>query len=46
MATEGSVYQRKDGRWVGQYRDAKGKVRYLYRGVNPIFRLSLVFGAA
>jgi integrase len=30
--TEGSVYQRgKDGRWVAQYRDASGKVRYLYR---------------
>src|SRR5215203_3530083 len=31
MATEGSVYQRRDGRWVAQYRDAKGKTRYLYR---------------
>jgi integrase len=32
MAAEGSVYQRrKDGRWVAQYRDANGKVRYLYR---------------
>jgi integrase len=31
MATEGSVYQRKDGRWVAQYRDAKDKVRYFYR---------------
>jgi integrase len=31
MATEGSVYQRKDGRWVAQYRDAKDKVRYIYR---------------
>lgn len=31
MATEGSVYQRKDGRWVAQYRDAKDKVRYVYR---------------
>jgi hypothetical protein len=32
MATEGSVYQRgKDGRWVAQYRDASGKVQYLYR---------------
>lgn len=28
---EGSVYQRKDGRWVAQYRDAKEKVRYIYR---------------
>lgn len=31
MATEGSVYQRKDGRWCGQYKDAHGKTRYLYR---------------
>jgi integrase len=31
MASEGSVYQRKDGRWVAQYRDAKDKVRYIYR---------------
>ena len=31
MGAEGSVYRRKDGRWVAQYRDAKGKVRYLYR---------------
>jgi integrase len=31
MAAEGSVYQRKDGRWVAQYTDARGKVRYLYR---------------
>jgi predicted negative regulator of RcsB-dependent stress response len=28
---KGSVYQRKDGRWVAQYADAKGKTRYLYR---------------
>jgi integrase len=31
MTAEGSVYQRKDGRWVAQYKDAKGKTRYLYR---------------
>ncbi len=31
MASEGSVYQRKDGRWVAQYKDARGKTRYLYR---------------
>ena len=31
MVSEGSVYQRKDGRWVGQYKDAKGKTRYIYR---------------
>ncbi len=31
MGGEGSVYQRKDGRWVAQYRDTKDKVRYIYR---------------
>jgi integrase len=25
------VYKRKDGRWVGQYKDVHGKLRYLYR---------------
>ena len=29
MGNEGSVYQRKDGRWVAQYRDAKDKVLHL-----------------
>src|SRR5829696_3988296 len=32
MTAEGSIYQRQsDGRWVAQYRDAKDKVRYIYR---------------
>ena len=31
MATEDSVYQRKDSRWVAQYTDTRGKARYLYR---------------
>jgi len=31
MTAEGSVYQHKDGRWVAQYTDARGKLRYLYR---------------
>lgn len=31
MVSEGSIYQRKDGRWCAQYRDAKDKTRYLYR---------------
>ncbi len=31
MPTEGSVYQRKDGRWVAQFTDATGKARYIYR---------------
>jgi integrase len=32
MTAEGSVYRRKsDGRWVAQYKDFRGKTRYLYR---------------
>jgi integrase len=31
MTAEGSFYQRKDGRWVAQYKGLKGKTRYLYR---------------
>src|SRR5215216_1688320 len=31
MGSEGSVLRWKDGRWVAQYRDAKDKVRYIYR---------------
>jgi hypothetical protein len=27
----GSVYQRKDGRWVGKYRDVRGSWRYVCR---------------
>ena len=29
--SEGSVYQRKDGRWVAKWKDANGKWHYLYR---------------
>jgi integrase len=29
--SEGSVFQRSDGRWVAKYRDAEGKWRYIYR---------------
>jgi integrase len=29
--SEGSVFQRSDGRWVAKYKDAQGKWRYLYR---------------
>jgi hypothetical protein len=28
-AGEGSIYRRKDGRWVGQY-EVEGKRRYVY----------------
>ena len=31
MGDNGSVYQRKDGRWCAKYRDADGKWRYIYR---------------
>ncbi len=35
MTAEGSVYQRKsDGRWVAQWKDAKGKTRYRYRATK------------
>src|SRR5918998_1585213 len=29
--SEGSVYQRRDGRWVAKYKDARGTWRYIYR---------------
>ena len=28
---EGSVFERKDGRWCAKYRDAGGAWRYVYR---------------
>ena len=31
MSSEGSVFQRKDGKWCAKYKDADGKRRYLYR---------------
>src|SRR5215203_4366478 len=41
MTAEGSVYQGKDGRWVAQYRDAKDKVRYVYRRCKADARKAL-----
>jgi len=41
MTAEGSVYQRKDGRWVAQYQDLKGKTRYLYRMTKTEARKAL-----
>lgn len=41
MTAEGSVYQRKDGHWVAQYADAKGKTRYLYRKTKAEARKAL-----
>jgi len=38
---EGSVYRRKDGRWVAQYRDANDKVRYVYRKTKAEARKAL-----
>ena len=29
--SEGSVFQRKDGKWCAKWKDANGKWRYLYR---------------
>ena len=29
--TEGSVFQRADGRWVAMYKDARATWRYIYR---------------
>jgi integrase len=41
MTAEGSVYRRKDGRWVAQYRDAKNEVRYVYRKTKSEARKAL-----
>jgi integrase len=41
MTAEGSVYQRKDGRWVAQYRDAGERVRYVYRKTKGEARKAL-----
>ena len=29
--SEGTVFQRSDGRWCAKYKDARGSWRYLYR---------------
>src|SRR5215208_669057 len=39
--SEGSVYQRKDGRWVAKYKDAHGTWRYLYRKTKAEARQAL-----
>lgn len=41
MTSEGSVYKRNDGRWVAQYRDAKDRVRYIYRKTKAEARKAL-----
>jgi hypothetical protein len=38
---EGSVFQRKDGRWCAKYDDAKGKTRYLCRKTKAEAKQSL-----
>ncbi len=35
MATEGSVCQRNDRRWIAQCKDRRGKVRYLNKKGKP-----------
>lgn len=39
--SEGSVYQRKDGRWVAKYKDARGTWRYIYRKTKAEARQAL-----
>ena len=29
--SEGTIFQRSDGRWCAKYKDARGSWRYLYR---------------
>lgn len=41
MASEGSVFRRKDGRWVAQYKDATGKTKALYRKTKGEARAAL-----
>ncbi len=41
MANEGSVFQRKDGKWCGKWKDAAGKWRYLYRKTKGEARQAL-----
>jgi hypothetical protein len=31
--SEGSVFQRKDGKWYVKYKDATGKLRYKKRNI-------------
>ncbi len=31
MSTEGSVFQRKDGKWCAKYKDASNRWKYIYR---------------
>lgn len=37
----GSVYQRKDGRWMGEYTDAEGKRRYVSGKTKPEVKAKL-----
>mgnify|MGYP000688945060 FL=1 len=42
---EGSIYQRKDGRWVAKYRDeAMAKPQYLYGSTEAEFAASCGIG--
>ena len=38
---EGSIYQRKDGKWCAQYIDCLGKKRYLYGKTQQAVRKKL-----
>jgi hypothetical protein len=43
--SEGSVFQRSDGRWVAKYKDAQGKWRYLYRKSKTEAKQALRLGS-
>jgi integrase len=38
---DGSIYKRKDGRWVGQHTDKQGKTRYIYGKTRDEVRVRL-----
>ena len=41
MASEGSVFQRADGKWCAKWKDAQGKWRYLYASTKTEVRRKL-----
>ena len=41
MSSEGSVFQRSDGRWCGKWKDANGKMKYLYRKTKQLAKQAL-----
>lgn len=41
MSSEGTVFQRSDGRWCAKYKDANGKTKYLYRKTKALAKSAL-----